>query len=168
MKTKKETWNLKDLYSSNKEWIEQYNLLRMKIINIKDNINSFTVNKLIKSYEEILEINDSLKGYIKLKYDGNIEDKSLDNFLYKIQDIDMEISKLTAIINSKIISRKKEIDILYSKYLEDLLEEQKTTVESKILYTINKEMFISEKNFNNLLNNLKFKQIKDNENIKII
>ena len=167
MKVKKENWNLSELYHSENEWDEKYNYLETRITNLKSNINFMNINELIKKYEKILEIRDKLKGYMKLKYDEDNK-RGLDIFFNRIQDIDMEISKLTVIINNKIIHSKNEIDVSYSRYSDELLENQEITINSELFLEINKEIFSSQKNFQKLLSNIQFDKINDFNNVSHI
>lgn len=164
MKVKKENWNLNELYSSKNEWNRDYIFLKARIANLKKNINSKKINELVKEYEKILEIGNKLKGYIKLKYDEDNK-RNLDIFFYKIQNIEMETSKLTAIVNDKIIHNKTEIDASYNRYLKELLENQEKTVEFEIFSVINQEMFSSQKKFQKLLGSIQFDKVSDFNNV---
>ena len=163
MKDKKENWDLTELYSSLDEWHRQYDSLKMQIINIKKSISSLKINELIENYEKILETRDKLKGYIKLKYDED-NSKSLNAFFYRMQEIDKDISKLTVTINNKSIYNKNKIDISYNRYLDELLENQETSIESEVFFEIDKKMLSSQNNFQILLSNLRFDRISNSDN----
>lgn len=161
----KEKWDLSCLYFSMNEWNNDYEFLKNQIKYLKININLLKINELIKKYENILEIKDKLKGYVKLKYDED-NNRNLEIYFSKVYDIEMSISKITAIVNNKIICNKLDVDIEYSRYVEELTNNQEKTVKYEIFSEINKKMIFNERNFQVLLNKIRFGKIDNENNIK--
>lgn len=179
-------WNLKDIYSSDKEWESQFSEAEEKsngLIEFKDTLGESSENLLrcLKYDEEIGIILDRLHLYAMLSHDLDLSDEEHQGMYDRLMVLASKISASSSFIKPEIlkiqekklysfIKENKDLHI-YKHLVDDLLRTKAHTLnaeEEKILANVSPALQVASSVFGLLTNaDLKFPTIVDENGVEI-
>ena len=114
-------WNLNELYSTEREWNEEYKTIEDKCIDIYENLDNFEENELIKTCGELLQKRDKLYAFIKLKRYLN-STQEFNNQFIEMDKLNSIISKIMAQVNDRIINKADKIILENTNYIKKFIK----------------------------------------------